>query len=229
MKKKTWMIKSIVLIIGAAMIASASCAAEQKSGLLESVKNELKKKTARSGTLDIYDDDTEKVRNLRVINVEEKISEQDGKYFVLADYRDINTGDIVRVEIDVVSAGERTVLEDIRIQDVRTMGQDESLEAKEYTDQEIQAFMMEHLQKQGQFNEGKIMLFDKDSGQMRNLELKTLDPEVRRMGIFYSSSAQFADVAAGEILDIDMSVENKKGTLNVQALRIRNVRPVLKK
>ena len=84
--------------------------------------------------------------------------------------------------------------------------------------------MMDYIERQGKFTDGKVMLFDKDNEKMRNLELTELKEEVRRMGIFYSSSSKFVDVDTGDILDIDISVENKKGKLKVQALRIRNVR-----
>jgi hypothetical protein len=47
------------------------------------------------------------------------------------------------------------------------------------------------------------------------------------MGVFYSSSSKFVDADTGDILDIDISVENNNGTLKVQALRIRNVRKAL--
>jgi hypothetical protein len=68
------------------------------------------------------------------------------------------------------------------------------------------------------------MLYDKDAEKMRNLELVELKEEVRRLGILMSSSSQFKDVDSGEILDIDISVENKEGQLRLQALRIRGVR-----
>jgi hypothetical protein len=66
-------------------------------------------------------------------------------------------------------------------------------------------------------------MFDEDHQKMRHLELKELKPEVRRMGIFCSSGSKFVDADSGDILVIDISVENKNGKLNMQALRIRDV------
>ena len=192
--------------------------------LLEVAKDKLKEKTMQSGTLDIFDNDSDQVRNLRLIKLYDNVVENEGKYSVVADYRDINTGDIVKVEVDIVSGEEDFVIGGLRIKDVLEMEEGDDQEAREYTDSEIQAVMMDYIEKQGQFTDGKVMLFDKDNEKMRNLELTELKEEVRRMGIFYSSSSKFVDADTDDILDIDISVENKKGKLKVQALRIRNVR-----
>ncbi|MCK5178333.1 MAG: hypothetical protein KAR32_02300 [Candidatus Omnitrophica bacterium] len=194
--------------------------AKANSGLLEVAKDKLKEKTVQSGTLDIYDEGLNRVRNLRLMKVSDVV-EKDGAYLITADYRDIGSGDIVGVEADMVSASDDFIVKDARIKSVQAIDEGE---AEEYTDDEIQAFMTEYIEKQGKFTGGKVMLFDKDNEKMRHLELTELKAEVRRMGIFYSSSSKFVDVDTNDIVDIDISVENKKGKLKVQALRIRNVR-----
>ena len=191
--------------------------------LLEVAKDKLKERTLQSGTLDIYDSDKKQVRNLRLITIKDVI-EKDGASLIVADCRDINSGDIVGVEADMVSAEEDFLIKGVRIKGIQAVNEGASEEEKEYTDDEIQAFMMGYVERQGKFTDGKIMLFDKDNEKMRTLELNEIKKEVRRMGIFYSSSSKFTDVDTNDILDIDISVEKKNGKLKVQALRIRNVR-----
>lgn len=193
------------------------------SDLLEVAKDKLKERTMQSGTLDIYDSDKSQVRNLRLIAIKD-IIEKDGASLIVADYRDINSGDIVGVEADMVSAEEDFLIKGVRIKGIHAVNEGAGEEDKEYTDDEIQAFMMEYVERQGKFTDGKIMLFDKDNEKMRTLELNEIKKEVRRMGIFYSSSSKFTDVDTNDILDIDISVEKKNRKLKVQALRIRNVR-----
>lgn len=217
MNKRMLIAGSLIFFFALAVPAGAN------PDLLETAKDKLKERTAQSGTLDIYDSDKNQVRNLRLITVQDVV-EKDGAYVIVADYRDIQSGDIVNVEADMVSAEEDFLVKGVRIKGVQAINEGAGEGAQEYTDDEIQAFMREYVEKQGKFNNGRIMLFDKDNEKMRNLELTELKAEVRRMGIFYSSSSKFADVDTNDILDIDISVENKNGKLKVQALRIRNVR-----
>lgn len=196
----------------------------QEAQVRVAIDQELEKRKIQSGTLDIYDGDVDAVRNLRMFKNYDAVNEKDGKYLALIDCRDTNTGDIVKVEVEVVSQVGNFVVEQFRIAEVAKLNSGSVEEKKEYSDEEIQTFMKEYIKKQTEFNDGKLMLFDKDVEKMRNLELIELKPEVRRMGIFTSSSSQFKDADSGEILDIDIAVEIKKGKLNLQALRIRDVR-----
>jgi len=197
---------------------------ENSNQIKTAVREALQKKTIQSGTLDIYDKDSDRVRNLRKIKMHEDVVGEEGKYLVLGDYRDISTGDIVVVEIEVVQEETDFIIEDIRIKDVQKLNEREPQEDKEYTDEEIQAFMQEFVKKQTQFTDGIVMLFDKDNEKMRHLKLTELKKEVRRMGVFYSSSSQFVDADTGDIVSVDIAVEKKKGKLKIQALRIRDVR-----
>ncbi len=223
MRRKAQGLMSILFVL--TLLTGASAAeAQEGSPILDAAQQALMEKTLQSGTLDIFDAESNQVRNLQRIKVSDQVTRQDDGHVVLADYRDINTGDIVEIEVIVVEDGADYQAEDIRIKGVKALEKDESLKDKEYTDEEIQAFMRNALEKQGQFTDGKIMLFDEDAAKMRNLELLELKDEVRRMGIFYNCRGQFRDADSGDLLGIDVSVENKDGVLMMQALRIRNVR-----
>ena len=232
MRKLTPCFMSLALALfmagGAAASEKGSMPAQKavsgSPAVLEAAQAALREKTIQSGTLDIYDAGLNAVRNLQRMKVSDEVSEADGLYTVMADYRDMNNGDIVSLEVILSSDGEGYKAEDIKIKSVQALKKDESLKDKEYTDDEIRDYMRNALAKQGQFSDGKIMLFDEDAAKMRNLELTGLKEEVRRLGIFYNCRGQFKDADSGELLGVDVSVENQDGRLMIQALRIRSVR-----
>ncbi|MFA5259747.1 MAG: hypothetical protein WC450_00805 [Candidatus Omnitrophota bacterium] len=219
-----------------ALVMAGGACAQEKEGLpapagvsgnaavLEAAQAALREKTIQSGTLDIYDANLNEVRNLQRIDVSDEVSEADGVYTVLADYRDMNNGDIVTLEVSLAAEGDGYKAKDIKIKSFKAIEKDESLKDKTYTDDEIRDFMLNALKKQGQFSDGKIMLFDEDAAKMRNLELIELKGDVRRMGIFYNCRGDFKDADSGDLLGVDVAVENQDGRLALQALRIRNVR-----
>ena len=53
----------------------------------------------------------------------------------------------------------------------------------------------------------------------------TLDSHLRRLGILFICGAEFQDKDNKDTLSIDVTVENQKGKLQIQALRIRKVVP----
>src|SRR3989338_8075431 len=168
----------IVLVAVSTGICSADIDDAKKGRILSVIEDTLNQKTIQSGTLDLYDESGKKVRNLRLIEKNETISEGQGAYLLVFDYRDIRAGDIVKVEFKVIKDGEDLSVAGIRIKDVQNLQNKELAEEKEYTGEEIQAFMREYIQKQTQFTDGKLMMFDEENQKMRNLELKELQSEV---------------------------------------------------
>lgn len=219
---------TFILMITGTIFFGQHIAAAQGSGedasLIKNVKEILKEKTVQSGTLDIYDGKINKVRNLRLMAFQNGILDEGKVKILTADFRDIQTGEVVTVQMEGISTEGKLDLGEFRIKEVKAVEDAAGAEDKEYTDEEIQKVMTDYVDRQGQFNDGKVMLFDSDNEVMRNLQLKELKKEVRRIGIFYSSSSQFVDANTGDLLDIDISVQKKEGKLTVQALRIRNVR-----
>jgi len=225
MNKRTVLLGILIFIMALSISVTAFAKGrnDDSAEVVAAVEEELKNKTLQSGTLDVFDKDTQKVRNLRKIKINDDVKKKRKKYFVSVEYRDINTGDIVELEIVVVKKRSGVEVADIEIKNVQKLAQTEESREKEYSDQEIQDFMHEYLDKQTQFSDGKVMLFDKDTEKMRGLVLKEIKKEVRRLGIFYHSTAKFEDADTGAILMVDISVQKKKGKLKVQALRIRKV------
>ena len=224
MNKILVLLLSVILLNLTGLQASAQEAVDP-AGVQTAVDQALNEKVIQSGTLDLYDAKIDQVRNLRKIKRHDEVIEGDGNYYVLIDFRDINTGDVVTVEAEVNEEDGEFLTENFTIKDVQALNSGAaSQEDQTYTDEQIQAFMKEYIVKQTEFNDGLLMLYDQDAEKMRNLKLLELNPEVRRLGILNSSSSTFQDADSGETLDIDIAVENKKGKLNIQALRIRNVR-----
>jgi len=220
----------LAMIIVAAMTgrAMAECASGQcapkNEKILSVVKAELKERTKMSGTLDLYDTDKARVRNLRMVPGNDQVSVKNNEYTVILNFRDMESGDIVEVSSLVVKDSTEWSVKELTMIGVKEKPKtDESAAKKEYSDEEIQKVMNDYLDSQVKFSD-HLMLFDEERSKMRNLDLVELKTEVRRLGILNISRASFKDAESGEMLGIDVTVENLKGQLKVQSLRIRDVK-----
>ena len=192
--------------------------------VLKVIQENVKSQSIKSGTLDIYDEKINKVRNLRTMKFPETASENEGVFIAAIEYRDINSGDIVTVEATVDGKVTPLVVKDFKMVKIEKLKDRKEGEVKkEFPDEEIQAFMKSSIDQQVKFT-GNLQLFDEERNKMRSLELVKLDTVVKRMGIFYTSRAEFKDVENGDLLGVDVSVEYKDGELTLQALRIREFR-----
>ena len=75
---KRGIILIVCFIICGVFVASIASTGEANPEIVEVVESKLKEKMLQSGTLDIYDSDTEKVRNLRLMEISENIIEREG-------------------------------------------------------------------------------------------------------------------------------------------------------
>jgi len=150
--------------------------------------------------------------------------EQDDLVGQSMEYRDTVNGDQVKVIFWVSQKGDVFKVKDIEIKDVKKaeLAQDKD-ETREYSDEEILAFMDNYMKSQTKFT-SYLNLFHKEANKMRKLELIEQKKKVRRMGILYIDRADFRDLDSGEFIGVDISVKNKKGVLEIQALRIREVK-----
>ncbi|MCK5579732.1 MAG: hypothetical protein KAJ18_00505 [Candidatus Omnitrophica bacterium] len=233
MGKVVVMVVACVLVIGNSSFVTASPQGSMMEPEVfstdvqveEVVKASLKKRTKNTGTLDIYDEKIDAVRNLRMIKFPEVIQKEEGSYIAAIDYRDINSGAIVTVAVTVeVKDGVLDVV-NLEMDQIKELAKqhEEAGEKKEYTDHDVQDFMKTYLKQQTKFT-GSLMLFDEDNNKLRKLELVELKQEVRRLGTLNISRAEFKDIESGEVLGVDVSVLDKKGSLEIQALRIREIR-----
>lgn len=209
-----------VVILAAVLTAAMTvCPVKAFADARTTIKDALKEKTKRTGTLDLYDVKLDGVRNLRLIDFSDEPVAEGGRVSAHVNFRDINTGDVVNLKITVEDdQGQKTITEtEIVSVEVLTPEADPN---KVYNDQEVQDAMRFYLDKQAEFT-GFVMLFDEKEEKMRNLKLTEILPEVRRLGNTYISTAVFADADSGEKIEIDITVKNTDGELDVKRMRIR--------
>ncbi len=178
---------------------------------VDAVKAEIKERSKTSGSLDIFDSKTEKVRTLDMMSLSDAGS---GK--VTGEFRDTKTGDVVTVETMVTDGkvGDFTI---VKAEPPKPVQQAK----KDYTDQEIQDFMKEYIDTQSA-GTGVYLLFDEKKKDMRKLEFVKLQEKVRRFGIIGISTAEFKEKDTGNTLLVDLNVENKKNGLEMTGVRIKS-------
>lgn len=188
----------------------------------EVVTQNLQERTKLSGTLDLMDPQTNKIRNLKMVNFEDKIEHKDSMLVAFIDQRDIKTGDLVSTAVNLEGKDGKLMVKDYTIVKVMPAAVKTVDPNKTFSDGEILEFMMEYLKSQAQ-QTGSVSLFDEQKNQLRDLELVKMDEKLRRLGIIYITSAEFKDKTSAEVCMVDITVNNKKGELEIQSLRLRSV------
>ncbi|MCA9409370.1 MAG: hypothetical protein KC733_11825, partial [Candidatus Omnitrophica bacterium] len=181
----------------------------------------LKERTKYSGTLDIYDESIDGVRNLKKLSVAQEIEKNDNLYTKVIDYRDLNEGVVVTVKIVVEEIDGEYEVKDPEIQTVHQKAMVESEEGvakKEFTDKDIQQAMKDYFDQKMKFT-GTFDLFDPEQQKMKKLKLVKLDEQIRKFGVLNISSAEFKDQETGKTVMVDITIENKNGKLNVKNVR----------
>ena len=184
----------------------------------KAVTDYLLEKSKLSGTMDIMDEKSNTIRNLRLISIQKESLAGSG--MPLVDFRDINSGEIVMVELKLHN-GKVDSSQVIKVTPAESIILDPN---KVFTDDEVQDFIKEYINTQAHLS-GSFSLYDEAAKRLRNLELISLDSQLRRLGILFICSAEFKDSENKDTLQVDVTVENQKGKLQIQALRIRKVVP----
>lgn len=70
---------------------------------------------------------------------------------------------------------------------------------------------------------GTFDVLDPETGAMRKLELIRVHDRVGKTGNYYYSCADFKDTETGQMLDLDLDVEDQGGTLSVADVRIHKL------
>lgn len=205
--------------------AAAEAVAPTDSALLEAVKADIKERSKTTGRLDLYDGSINKVRTLDLIDYKPETTQDGDTTVVRGDFRDTSTGDVVSLDIKVVTENGAYGIKDMVIASVKAP---ELKEAKsEYTDDEVKAFMQEYIDTQSQAT-GTFDLYDEKAKKMRNLQFVSLDEKLRRYGIIAIATAEFTDKSTGDVIKVDVNTENKNG-LSVTAMRLKSVsKPAVK-
>ena len=73
------------------------------------------------------------------------------------------------------------------------------------------------------YSGGTFQVKDSETGGTRKLQLVRVHERVGKTGEYYYSCADFKDTETGELLDLDLDVENEGGALKVVDVRIHKV------
>lgn len=87
----------------------------------------------------------------------------------------------------------------------------------------IRHAMKSYVEAESQKTGGNFEVLDPDINKTRRLSLIRVHERVGKTGDYYYSCADFKDVDSGELLDLDLDVEDQKGNLNVVDVRVHKV------
>ena len=92
----------------------------------------------------------------------------------------------------------------------------------EPTADDIRSTMKTHVLEKSE-ETGTFDILDPEIGLNRKLELVRVHERVGKTGDYYYSCADFTDVNTGEMLDLDLDVEDRDGELSVVDVRIHKL------
>lgn len=200
-----------------------SVVAQEFTDAQKTVDEYLKSKIRISGSLDLYDSNIDKVRNLRLIKLNEKSFEpDDDKFRLKGDFRDISSGDILELEFHFMNEGGELIVDDVEIGAVKAAPKKakEKAEKKKYTPEEAKDAMNAYINKKARFT-GTYGLFDPKTEKLRQLELIEMDEKVRNFGVLYINTMKFKDVNTNETIVADMTMTAKEGDLKMKTMKIK--------
>ena len=96
--------------------------------------------------------------------------------------------------------------------------------AKEHSKDDIRNAMATFVEAQAQKTGGNFEVIDPDTNKTRRLQMIRVHERVGKTGDYYYSCADFKDVDTGELLDLDLDVEDQNGTLKVVDARLHKVK-----
>ena len=95
--------------------------------------------------------------------------------------------------------------------------------AKEHSKDDIRNAMKSFVEAQAQKTGGNFEVIDPDTNKKRKLQMVRVHERVGKTGDYYYSCADFKAVDTGEMLDLDLDVEDQNGTLKVVDVRLHKV------
>lgn len=99
----------------------------------------------------------------------------------------------------------------------------DTAQAKTPTNADIRNAMESYVVAESQKTNGNFEVFDPDTNATRKLSLLRVHERVGKTGDYYYSCADFKDTDSGELLDLDLDVEDQNGNLEVVDVRIHKV------
>lgn len=194
--------------------------------ILNFVKDYLKEKAKYTGKIDLYDEKINKVRNLDLMDIEKNSMRENNQYITRAKFRDFASGDIAGVKITVGVKGGKLELPNLTIENVdKIIAADVPDPTHQYTDQEVKDVIVKYLKQKSQFT-GTFDMFDEKTQKIRKLEIGNIQEKVKKFGSRFIGRVDAVERAVDEKLELDVSVDNKEGLLEVKSVKIYSVNNV---
>lgn len=95
-------------------------------------------------------------------------------------------------------------------------------EAKKPSADDIRAAMKDYVMEKSKAT-GTFDITDPETGTVRHLSLERIHERVGKTGNYYYSCADFKDTESGDMLDLDLDVQEKDGKLSVVDVRIHKL------
>lgn len=199
--------------------------AQDVADVTKTVQSYFKEKSRFTGNLDLYDAKIDKVRNLKLLQLDEKSLDASSDATKLTgEFRDVSSGDILDLEFVLKADGGEMMVDEVIIGKVKEAAEKKNAAKadKKYTKEDAQKAMQAYVDKMSKFT-GTYGLFDEKREKMRQLKMLRMDEKVRNFGILFISTIDFKDVDTNETIVTDMTVENKGGRLKVKSVKIKKV------
>lgn len=91
------------------------------------------------------------------------------------------------------------------------------------SDEDVRSAIRGYVEEEAGRAQGYFEVFDPEIEDIRQLSFVQVHERVGKTGDFYYSCADFKDADSGEMLDLDLDVEDQNGVLNVVDVRIHKV------
>lgn len=191
----------------------------------EFIQKAIQEKTQLSGTFDLFDEENNKVRNLRLVEGPLGLNSQEGIHRMKAMFKDIKSGDSVELEFKVQE--KEGILQDLNWQITKTeMAQlqkpPRDNEEKVFGREDVQKALENYIFQKSKFTK-TFDIFDTEITKMRKLEFVSFDDELRHFGILYILAAHFKDKGSQEMVKVDFTAENQGNSLAVKIVKIVEV------
>lgn len=190
------------------------------------IKDYLKEKAKYTGHVDLYDEKINKVRNLDLLSMDKEAKEENNQYAVHGKFRDVSSGDVASLKILVKKNDAKLEMGTLEVESVeKSEGVNAVDPARQITDAEVKDIIQKYFEQKSKFT-GTFDMFDDKTQKMRNLKIGVLQENIRRFGTRYIGRADAEDGVSQEKLELDISVDNKDGVLDVKNVKIFSVNNV---
>lgn len=98
--------------------AGAKAKEPQTEDIRKAMVDYVSQKSQETGTFDLLDEETGKMRNLKLIRVHERVGKTGENYYSCADFTDTQTDETIDVDLDVKHSNSTLKVVDIRIHKV---------------------------------------------------------------------------------------------------------------